>query len=148
VKNILVGIEDCEATTIASPLLQRAIELATAFAGKVWLVHVVRRVGEPPFDFQRSNLRRAVAEAYRHEREFLHHLEQGLRDRGVEAGSLLVEGSPTAALIEECAHLHGDLIIVGCYRHGTTYSALLEPTEEGLVSKCRCPMMFVPLPAE
>jgi nucleotide-binding universal stress UspA family protein len=146
VKNILVGIEDCEATTIASPLLQRAIEQATAFAGKVWLVHVVRRVGEPPFE--RGILRRAVAEAYRREREFLQHLADCLRDRGVEADSLLVEGSPTGALIEECAHLHGDLIIVGCYRHGTVYGALLDPTEEGLVSKCRCPMMFVPLPAE
>jgi nucleotide-binding universal stress UspA family protein len=148
VKTILVGIDDCEATTIASPLLQRASELATAFAGKVWLLHVVPHPSEPPFNINRRVLRREVAGEYRREHEFLRYLKLCLRERGVEASSLLVEGSPTTVLIEEYARLHADLIIVGCHRHGMAYGALMDLTEEGLLSKCRCPILFVPRPEE
>jgi nucleotide-binding universal stress UspA family protein len=148
VKTILVGIDDYEATTVASPLLQRASELATAFAGKVWLLHVVPRPGEPPFNINRRVLRQEVAQEYRREHEFLQYLKNCLCERGVEASVLLVEGSPTAALLEESSRLHADLVIVGCHPHRMVFGALLERTEEGLLCKCRCPMMFVPLPAE
>lgn len=144
-KNILVAIDDCEATTVASPLLERAIELAGAFSSKVWLVHVVPHPGEPPFNVDPGVMRREVAAEYRQEHDHLQHLAQCLRDRGIEAKSLLVEGSPTARLLDEAGRLHADLIVLGCRRHGVSYGVLLDATEEGMLGKCRCSMMFVPL---
>jgi hypothetical protein len=91
VKNILVAIDDCEATTIASPILQRAIELAGAFSSKVWILHVVPHPGEAPFNVDSRLLRREVAAELRHEHGFLQHLAQGLRDRGIDATALLFE---------------------------------------------------------
>jgi nucleotide-binding universal stress UspA family protein len=145
VKNILVAIDDCDATTISSPIMQRSMELAAAFSSKVWLVHVVPHAGEPPFNIDRKVLRREMATEYRQEHDFLQHLAQCLRDRGIDATSLLVEGSPTATLLAEVTRLQADLIMLGCHRHGMPYGALLDATEEGVLSKCRCPMMFVPL---
>jgi nucleotide-binding universal stress UspA family protein len=145
VKNILLAIEDCEATTIASPLLERALELAGAFSSKVWLIHVVPHPGQPPFNVDREVMRREVAAEYRHEHDFLQHLAQCLRDRGIDATSLLVEGSPAATLLEEASRLQADLIMLGCHRHGMAYGVLLDATEEGLLGKCRWPMMFVPV---
>jgi nucleotide-binding universal stress UspA family protein len=144
-KNILVAIDDCEATTIASPLLERSIELAAAFSSRVWLVHVVPHPGEPPFNVDPGVMRREVAGEYRHEHEHLRYLAGCLRERGVEAKSLLVEGSPTTTLIEEAARLEADLVVLGCHRHGVSYGVLLDATEEGMLGKCRCPMLFVPL---
>lgn len=144
-KNILVAIDDCAATTITSPLLERSIELAAAFSSRVWLVHVVPRPGEPPFNVDPGVMRREVAGEYRHEHEHLHYLARCLRERGIEAKSLLIEGSPVSRLIEEAVRLEVDLVVLGCHRHGVSYGVLLDATEEGMLGKCRCPMLFVPL---
>lgn len=144
-KNLLVAIEDCETTTIESSIMERARELAAAFGSRVWLVHVVPRPGEAPFNIDREVMRREVAAEYRHEHDFLQHLAGCLRERGVEARALLIEGSPARALQQEADRLKVDLMILGCHRHGLAYGVLLDATEEGLLGKCRCPMMFVPL---
>ena len=90
-------------------------------------------------------MRREVAAEYRHEHEYLQYLAGCLRERGIEAKSLLIEGSPVARLVEEAVRLEVDLVILGCHRHGVSYGVLLDATEEGMLGKCRCPMLFVPL---
>jgi nucleotide-binding universal stress UspA family protein len=90
-------------------------------------------------------MRREVAGEYRHEHEHLHYLAKCLRERGIEAKSLLIEGSPVPRLIEEAVRLEVDLVVLGCHRHGVSYGVLLDATEEGMLGKCRCPMLFVPL---
>jgi nucleotide-binding universal stress UspA family protein len=145
VKTILVAIDDCEAMTISSPLLEHSIELAGAFSSRVWLVHVVPHPGEPPFNVDPGVMRREVAGEYRQKHEHLQCLAQCLRERGIDAKSLLVEGSPTARLIEEAGRVDADLVVLGCHRHGISYGVLLDVTEEGMLGKCSCPMLFVPL---
>ena len=146
-KNILLAIEDCEATTIASPLVERALELASAFSSKVWLVHVVPHPGEPPFNLDREVLRREIAAEYRQEHDYLQHLALCPRDRGIDASALLVEGSPASTLLAEVDRLQADLVMLGCHSHGVSYGVVLDTTEEGMLGKCRCPMMFVPVTA-
>jgi nucleotide-binding universal stress UspA family protein len=144
-KNILVAIEDCEATTIESPLLERSRELASAFGSELWLVHVVPRPGQPPFNVDREVLRHEVAEEYRHEHDFLQQLARCLRERGIDAHARMVEGPPAATLLEEATRLQADLVMLGCHRHRLSYGVLLDTTEESILGKCRSPIMFVPL---
>ena len=146
VKNILVAIDNCEATTIASPLMERTIELASAFSSRVWIFHVVPPPREAPFNVDDKLLRRETAAEFRHEHEFLQRLAQCLRDRDIDATALLVKGTVVKMLVKESARLDIDLIVLGCHRHGLLYGALLDMTEEGLLSKCPRPIMFVPEP--
>ena len=67
-----------------------------------------------------------------------------MQDKSVDAHALLVRGSITGMIIQEAERLAVDLVILGCHRHGRLYSALLEDTEEGLLSKCARPLMFIP----
>lgn len=147
VKNILVAIDDCEATTIKSPLMELVLELAGALSSKVWLLHVVPHPGPIPFNVDRKVLRREAASELHHEHEFLQHLAQCLRDREIEATALLIEGATIHTILEESGRLGADLVMMGCHRHGVLYGALLDVTEEGLLSKCPCPLMFVPIPS-
>ena len=72
-KNILLAIEDCKATTIASPLVERAMELASAFSSKVWLVHVVPPSREAPYNVDtRLSRDEAAAELHHEHRETVH----------------------------------------------------------------------------
>ena len=136
VKNILVAIEDCEATTIESPIMERTIELASAFSSKVWILHIVPHPGRPPFNIDSKMLRREVAGELRHEHEILHHLAQCLRDLDVDTKALLVEGAIMKTMLEESDRLDIDLIVIGCHRHGMFYGALMQFTEEVLLTIC------------
>ena len=146
VKNILVAIDSCETITIASPIMERTLELASAFSSKVWILHIVPHPRQPPFNVDNNTLRQEVAVELRHEHEFLQHLALCLRDRDVDANALLVEGATIRTILKEAERLDIDLIVVGCHKHGVIYGALVDVTEEGLLSNCSRPIMFVPEP--
>jgi len=145
VKNLLVAIDDCEATTIASPIIERTLELALAFSSKVWILHIVPHPNQPIFNVDSKILRGVVAAEFHREHELLQHLAQCLRDRNIDATALLVEGPIIRTILKESDRLDIDLIVLGCHRHGLLYGALIEVTEEGLLSKCARPIMFVPI---
>ena len=48
-------------------------------------------------------------------------------------------------ILKESERLDIDLIVLGCQRHSLLYGALMDVTEEGLLSKCAYPIMFVPM---
>jgi len=144
VKKILVAIDDIESNTVNSPMILRVIEQARAFSSKVWLLHVVSRVRPVPFNVDGEVLRREAATQLHHEHDFLQHLAQCLRDREIDAKALLIEGATTGSIMEEANRLDVDLIILGCHRHNLLFGALTDTTEEGLLSKCMRPMMFIP----
>jgi len=144
-KNILVAVDSCEDTTVASPMVERTLELASAFSSKVWLLHVVPPSREPPFNVDSKTLRHEVAGELRREHDFLQHLAQCLRDRDIDATALLVEGAIIGTMLKESDRLDIDLIVLGCRRHGRIYGALMDATEESLLSKCPRPIMFIPL---
>ena len=143
-KNILVAIDNCETTTIASPIIERTLELASAFSSKVWILHVVPHSRQTPFNVDSKTLRQEVAAELRHEHEFLQHLAKCLQGRDIDATALLVQGAPVKTILKESDRLDIDLIILGCHSHGLLYGALMDVTEEGLLSRCPRPIMFVP----
>ena len=147
-KNILVAIDSCESTTIATPIIERTIELANAFSSKVWVLHVASHSRQAPFNVDGKTLRREFAAELHHEHDFLQHLAQCLRDRAVDARALLVEGATIKTILKESERLDIDLIVLGCHGHGLLYGALTDVTDEGLLSKCERPLMFIPIPEE
>jgi nucleotide-binding universal stress UspA family protein len=146
VKNILVPVESCESTTIESPLIKKTLELATAFSSKVWILHVVPHSHQPPFNVDSEAARREIAAEFRNEHEFLQQLARCCQKRNVDTTALLVQGSIIKTILKESERLDIDLIIMGCHKHGRLYGALMDNTEEGLLSKCTHPVMFVPAP--
>ena len=146
VKNILVAVESCETITIESPIMERTLELASAFLSKVWILHIVPYSREAPFNTDTKSLRKEVATELHHEHDFLQHLAQCLRDRDVDATALLVEGPTIRTILKESDRLDIDLIVLGCHGHSLLFGALIDVTEEGLLSNCTRPIMFVPVP--
>lgn len=146
-KKILVAIDDCEATTMASPIMERARELAAAFSSRLWILHIAPESHQPaPFNVDNTTLRREAAAELCNEHDYLQHLAQCLREQQIDASALLVEGPTIRTLLREAERLDIDLIMLGCHRHDALYSVLLEFTEQGLLSKCPCPIMFIPVP--
>ena len=144
-ENILVAIDDCVNTSIASPIMEKTLELARNTMCKVWVVHVVPDTNRPiPFNIDRTVIRREVAAELSNEHAYLQQLAQCLRKRDIDATALLLEGGTIRTLLREVLRLEADLIILGCHKHGLLYGALMRLTEDSLLSKCPCPIMFVP----
>jgi nucleotide-binding universal stress UspA family protein len=126
--------------------MEHVLELATAFSSKVWILHVVPLTREStPFNVDSRILRHEIAAELRCEHDFLQHLAQCMRVRGVDAKALLVEGATISSLLKESERLDIDLIVLGCHKHGHLYGVLTEFTEEGLLSTCTRPIMFIPV---
>jgi nucleotide-binding universal stress UspA family protein len=145
VKNILVAIDSFETTTVASPLIEKTIEMAKAFSSRVWVLHVAPPSRQHPFNVDRQILRREVSHELHDEHEFVQQFSQCLRDRDVDAKSLLIEGTTVNTILHESERLEIDLIIMGCRRHGELFGALVNETDEGMLAKCSHPIMFVPV---
>jgi nucleotide-binding universal stress UspA family protein len=90
-------------------------------------------------------MRREVADELCKEHEHLQRLAQCLRNRDIDAKALLIEGATIKTILKESDRLDIDLILLGCHRHGLVYGVFTEFTEEGLLSKCPSPIMFVPM---
>ncbi len=143
-KNILMTIEDCETTTIASPIVEKTLELASAFSSKVWILHIVPPSRQSPYNVDSKILRREVATELHHEHDFLQHLANCMRDKNIDVTALLVQGSIIRTILQESERLVIDLVVLGCHKHGLLYSALMDDTDEGLLATCSRPIMFVP----
>jgi len=126
--------------------MERTLELASAFSSKVWILHIVPHSRQPPFNVDSTMLRKEIAAELHHEHEFLQQLAKCLRDRDIDASALLLEGATIKTILKESGRLNIDLIVLGCHKHGLLFGALLDPTEEGLLSRCTRPLMFVPVP--
>ena len=145
-KTILVAIENIDALTLSSPIVERTMELAKALASKVWLVHVVPRLGTTPFTVPREALRDGAATELHHEHRRMQKVTTLLREHGIDASALLIEGTTVKTLLQEADRLHADLIVLGYHSHSLFYRALLDGTGERLLNESRYPLLFVPEP--
>jgi nucleotide-binding universal stress UspA family protein len=143
-KNILLTIKDYE-TAITSPIVEKTIELAAYCSSKVYLIHVTPPPRHAPFNVDSDMFRREIANELRHEHKSLQHLAQCMRDKNIDAMALLVQGPIISTILKESERLAIDLVILGRHKHGPLYSALMDDTDEGLLAKSDCPVMFIPL---
>ena len=144
-ENILVAIDDCENTSIASPIMVKTLEIARNVMGKVWVVHVVPDTNRPPpFNIDRIVLRREVAAELSNEHSYLQQLAHCLRQRNIDAMALLLEGATIKTILEEAFRLEIDLFVLRCQAHGLFYCALIKITDDALLRECTCPILFVP----
>lgn len=144
-KNILVAIDSIDPAIIESSLMKQAIEVAGAFSSKVKILHVAPQSRQVPFNIDRNILRCEAAHKLQDEHKSLQQLAECLRDRDIEATSLLVEGATIETILHESDRLGIDLIILGCHRHNELYEALMNGTEGGVLGKCAYPVMFIPM---
>lgn len=144
-KNILMTIEDCETTTIASSIVEKTLELATAYSSKVWILHIVPPLHQIPYNVDSKTFYRDIATEYGREHDFLQHLAKYMQNKNIDATALLVQGSIVSTILDESERLVIDLVVLGCLKHSKLFSALMGDIDESLLAKCSLPIMFVPI---
>lgn len=140
--NILTAVDFSDAT---SHIIRVTRKFAQSMNGKVCLVHVAEP--EPDFvgyDAGPDVVRDQVAREYREEHSKLQSLAKNLRDQGVEAKALLVQGATVPTLLELADKQQSDLMIVGSHGRGAVAELILGSVSGALLRGATCPVTVVP----
>jgi nucleotide-binding universal stress UspA family protein len=142
-KNILVAINFEENELL---VVEKALEMAKAFEAKVWLMHIAA----PNPDFvgnevgpQSTRDFRAVQLKKQH--RLLDEYAQQLRNKGVEAEGMLIQGATIETLLEEAEQLNIDLLILGNQVRGFFYKTFVGSVSQGIIKRAKLPILLVPL---
>jgi nucleotide-binding universal stress UspA family protein len=126
-------------------LLQVARRLGAALSAQVWLVHAmtpapgVRDYGAG----ERRDGHEGEADS-RNEQRLVREAAASLREAGIAATGLTVEGPPAKEILAQAKALDADMIIVGSHGFGAVFRLLLGSVSEKVLEKAACPVLIVP----
>jgi nucleotide-binding universal stress UspA family protein len=141
-KQVLVALDFSEVT---EEVVERAAVLAESLGARLWMIHAA--APEPDFvgyDAGPEGVRDRVAEHLREEHRDLQARAETLRERGIDARALLVQGPTVEVILREAEKLGAELIVLGSHGHGAVFRALLGSTSEGVLHKAQVPVLIVP----
>jgi nucleotide-binding universal stress UspA family protein len=125
-------------------VLRVARRFGRTLDAKVWIVHAVSpAVGVASCSGGRRDRVAAGAEI-REERRLVDEAAANLRESGVNADALLVQGPPAKVVLDEARRLEVDMIIIGSHGYGAVARALLGSVSAGVVRHAQCPVLVVP----
>ncbi|MCP4122328.1 MAG: universal stress protein [Bacteroidetes bacterium] len=142
-KNILIA---SDVDQNATKLVDHAAILAKAFGAKVWVVHTA--APDPDFVSMKvsSNYERdSRADQLRDEHKYIQELADGLKEQGIDADALLIQGPTVETLLEKAKDIKADLIISGMEEHGILYKAIIGSTTVKLLRKSKIPILSIPV---
>jgi nucleotide-binding universal stress UspA family protein len=139
---ILTAVDFSDPTDM---ILRVTSKLAKRLEARVWLLHVA----EPEPDFVGYNtgpdvVRGQVANEYREEHRAIQKLADSLREAGVDATALLIQGPTVETTLKQSRKLDVDLIVVGSHGHSAIYDVLVGSYSAGILRKSDVPVMVVP----
>lgn len=144
-KNLLVAVDFSDVT---DRVVSTAEGLARAFGAKIWLLHVVAEVspmaslGEVPFHW--PAVKAESPERFPEEQHQMQALLFSLKDKGLNAESLLIRGSAVIEILAMAEQYEIDMIVMGSHGHGAWYELVVGTVSEGVLRHASCPAMIVP----
>lgn len=119
--------------------------VATQTGAEVYVLHVA----EPDPDFVGYDagpevVRHQVAREYREEHRGVQELADGLREDGIEATALLIQGPTVVTTLAQAEKLGAELIVVGSHGRGAIYDVLVGSYSAGILRGAEVPVLVVP----
>ena len=140
--NILVAVD-------LSPASVKIVEAARGVADLTGASVYVLHVAEPEPDFVGYDagpevVRTQVAEELHREHQEVQDLAESLRNSGLDATALLIQGPTVETTLKEAEKLKAGLIVVGTHGHGAVYDVLVGSYSAGIIRKSTLPVLVVP----
>jgi nucleotide-binding universal stress UspA family protein len=142
VRKLLAAIDF---SPVSKAVVEQAASLAEVCSADLTLIHVA--APDPDFVGYAAgpeSVRDDRAREIHAEHREIQAIAERLRDRGISARALLIQGPAIQKILEEGQRLQVDAIVIGSHGHGALYRALLGSVSEGVVRAARCPILVVP----
>ncbi len=140
---LLVAVDFSDPTEMILKVTRR---LAKSLDASVWVVHAAEP--EPDFvgyDAGPEVVRGQVAKEMREEHRKLQEYADQLRDAGIKAKAMLVQGPTVDSILEMAEKQESDLIVVGSHGRGMMAEMLMGSVSQGLIRAGQCPVTVVPV---
>lgn len=141
--NILVAVD-------LSPASEKVVEAAGRVAkltnAAVYVLHAA--APDPEFagyEAGPETVRTQVAREFHREHREVQALAEKLRQAGIDATALLVQGPTVEITLKEADSLEAELIVVGTHGHGAVYDVLIGSYSAGIIRKSNRPVLVVPV---
>ena len=142
-KNIIVAIDADERSGI---LIDHAIKLGKKFESKIWIVHIVTpETGYVGLVVAPQYVSNVMENEHKAEHELLRKMEYKVKNEGLEAEGIFIEGPTVEMIIEEAKKLSADLIIIGSHEHSFLHNALFGTTHGMTIKRAGIPVLVVPI---
>lgn len=141
-KRILAAIDF---SNVTPQVLDVAATLAQALNGTLRILHT-----EPPtpdfvgYEIGPQYIREHQAAEIREDQYALNVIGQQLKDRGIEAKRILLQGPTVEQILAEAKRWSADLIVVGHHEHGLLYGLVFGSVRAGLMRNAHIPVLAVP----
>ena len=141
-KTIVVAVDF---SNITSAMIDKAAEMAACQKARVYIIHVA--APDPEFvgykvdpiderEFRASELKK--------EKKELEQLAERLKELGIDAIPLLIQGATAELILIETQRLEAGLLIMGTHGHGIAMTALLGNTTSQVIKHISCPVLLIP----
>ncbi len=140
---ILIAIDFSENS---SDLIERTINLLRGAIASVCLLHVAEP--EPEFvgyTVDPTIMRDQVAGHFHEDHVKLQAMASALREQGIEAKALLIQGETENTLVQQAEKLGVDLIVVGSSEHGAFYRFFQGDTIKEVLQDSDRPVLVMPV---
>lgn len=140
--NILVCIDFSDST---EKVVSNSEKLAKGVSAKLWILHVAEP--EPDFvgyDPGPQYIRDSLAEQFHQEHRLAQEIAKKMREKGLEATALLIQGSTAEVILETAEKIEADIIVIGTHGKGAVYHLLVGSVSEAVIHKAECPIFVVP----
>lgn len=142
VVRIVVALDLSDST---SALLRGTRTLLDAGKARVWLLHVAEpRPWFVGHEVDTREMREVTAHEYQREHRELQAIAAGLRSRGVDCTSLLVQGETAGTVLEEARRLAADILVVGSHGKGPMTRWIAGSTSSDILRHSDIPVLVVP----
>jgi len=142
-KTIVALVDFSDLTT---RIVELACQMATAFQGKVILLHVVPEQAAvvelglaSPTVLQPASEQKIESDFKR-----LLDLRESLTGSGVNVAVQQLEEGGVSKLLEQCRVLETDLIVMGSHHHSALYHLIVGTFTSNVLKQATCPVMVVP----
>lgn len=130
---------------VSARVLAQAAVLAQSRGATLWLLHVA--APDPAFVGYAAgsdSVRDQVAHEYREEHRQLQAHAVELRNAGVDATALLIQGATAEVILAEAARLAADWIVMATHGHGALFDLLVGSVSHAVLRGSRIPVLMVP----
>lgn len=139
---LLVAVDLAEST---ETVVKKAEELAQRLSAAVWLLHAA----EPEPDFVGlgvgpQHVRDNLSKTFHQEHARLQSMSADLRNKGIDATALLVQGATAETILNEAEKLQADIIVLGSHGRSPAQQIILGSVSAGVLHKAGCPVLIVP----
>ncbi|MDH4029424.1 MAG: universal stress protein [Chromatiales bacterium] len=126
-------------------VLRVARRLASALSAELCVLHVA--APEPAFKTYGAGERQdrdETAAENREEHRLVREAAQSMRDAGIDAVGIMLQGPPAKVILEEADKLDADLIVMGSHGFGAVFKLLLGSVSSAVMKKSGRPVLIVP----